>query len=56
MTGCITPAIEEAVVQNTPLGRIGQPGEIADVAVFLASELVRWVTGQLIYADCGHRM
>jgi len=31
------------------LGRIGQPEDVADVIVFLASEQARWVSGQLIY-------
>lgn len=55
-TGWITSAIEQEAVANTPLGRIGQPEDIADVAVFLASEQARWVTGQLIYVGGGHRM
>jgi 3-oxoacyl-[acyl-carrier protein] reductase len=55
-TGWITPAIEDAAVRDTPLGRIGQPEDVADVAVFLASDQARWVTGQLIYVGGGHRM
>jgi 3-oxoacyl-[acyl-carrier protein] reductase len=55
-TGWITPPIEEAAVENTPLGRIGRPEDVADVAVFLASDQARWVTGQLIYVGGGHRM
>jgi 3-oxoacyl-[acyl-carrier protein] reductase len=38
------------------LSRIGHPEDIADVALFLASEQARWVTGQLIYVGGGHRM
>jgi 3-oxoacyl-[acyl-carrier protein] reductase len=55
-TGWITPSLEQEAVSNTPLGNIGQPEDIADVAVFLASEQARWVTGQLIYVGGGHRM
>ena len=55
-TGWITPTIEQEAVANTPLGRIGQPEDIAEVAVFLASEQARWVTGQLIHVGGGHRM
>ena len=40
----------------TPLGRVGEPADVADVIVFLASEQARWPTGQLIYVDGGHRM
>ncbi|TDO24179.1 SDR family NAD(P)-dependent oxidoreductase [Pedobacter duraquae] len=42
-------------VKNTPLGRIGQPDDIADVAVFLASEDARWLTGEILLAGGGLR-
>jgi NAD(P)-dependent dehydrogenase (short-subunit alcohol dehydrogenase family) len=38
---------------KTPLDRIGAPGDIADVVVFLCSDLARFVTGQNIVADGG---
>lgn len=38
---------------KTPLGRIGTPEEIADVVVFLCSDLARFVTGQNIIVDGG---
>ena len=37
----------------TPLGRIGKPGDIADIVAFLASDEGRWVTGQRIGAGGG---
>lgn len=37
----------------TPLGRLGQPGDIADVIAFLVSEDARWVTGQIIGVNGG---
>jgi 3-oxoacyl-[acyl-carrier protein] reductase len=40
-------------VKATPLGRAGQPDDIAKVAVFLASDDSYWVTGQLIQAAGG---
>ena len=43
--GMIGSAFESGIVANTPLGRIGQPDDIAKVAVFLASNEAGWVTG-----------
>jgi 3-oxoacyl-[acyl-carrier protein] reductase len=42
-------------VANTPLGRIGQPKDIADIAVFLASDDSAWLTGELLLAGGGTR-
>jgi dehydrogenase/reductase SDR family member 4 len=47
------PAILRNVEERAPLRRIGQPVEIAGVAVFLASRAASFVTGQLIVADGG---
>lgn len=41
------------VVERTPLRRVGQPADIADVVAFLASPDARWVTGQVIRATGG---
>ncbi len=40
-------------IQRTPLGRIGQPADIADVVAFLASHDARWVTGQVLAVTGG---
>ena len=42
-----------AVVDNTPLGRLGQPEDVADVVAFLASPAARWITGQVVRANGG---
>ena len=42
-------------LSRTPLGRVGEPSEIASLAAFLASEDASYVSGQVIYAD-GARM
>jgi glucose 1-dehydrogenase len=41
------------VMSRTPMGRVGEPSEIASIAVFLASDDASYVTGQTIYADGG---
>ncbi len=55
-TGYITPEMEEKLRSEIPLRRVGQPKDVADVIVFLASEKARWVTGQLLYVGGGHVM
>ena len=40
-------------VQRTPMGRLGQPEDLARVVAFLASEAAGWITGQVIVADGG---
>jgi 3-oxoacyl-[acyl-carrier protein] reductase len=55
-TGYITPEAEVALCAGTPLGRLGQPEDIADAILFLASEQGRWLTGQLLYVGGGWRM
>lgn len=40
---------------QTPLGRIGQPGDITPIAVFLASEDSGWLTGETLFASGGLR-
>jgi NAD(P)-dependent dehydrogenase (short-subunit alcohol dehydrogenase family) len=46
-------AARKRILSRTPLGRIGDPAEIAAIAVFLASEQASYITGQTIYADGG---
>jgi len=41
------------ILSRTPLGRIGEPAEIAAIAAFLASDDASYITGQTIYADGG---
>lgn len=55
-TGYISPELEERLLSEIPLGRLGQPEDVADVVVFLASEQARWLTGQLLQVGGGHRM
>ncbi len=47
------PAGAEAAPAFIPMGRLGEPGDIADVALFLASDAARYMTGQVIAVDGG---
>lgn len=53
--GFIGSEFESQFVARTPLGRAGQPDDIAAVAVFLASDDSRWLTGEKITASGGLR-
>jgi 3-oxoacyl-[acyl-carrier protein] reductase len=47
------PTLYNAVLNSIPFGRLGKPEEVANVALFLASPLASWVTGQTIVVDGG---
>ena len=47
------PEAKNTILSRTPMGRIGDPSEIASIAAFLASDEASYVTGQTIYADGG---
>jgi 3-oxoacyl-[acyl-carrier protein] reductase len=51
--GFIGSDFEKAIVAQTPLARVGQPADIASVAVFLASDDSGWLTGELQFASGG---
>jgi len=53
--GFLGTEFEKGLVAQTPLGRIGQPADIASVAVFLASDDSSWLTGEQILASGGLR-
>ena len=53
--GFIGSDFHKGAAAQTPLGRIGQPQDIADAAVFLASDDSGWINGQLINAAGGAR-
>ena len=46
-------AARRMILSRTPMGRLGQPEEIASIAVFLASEMASYITGQTLFADGG---
>lgn len=44
---------EQAIIAQTPLGRIAVPGDIAPAAVFLASDEAGWISGETLYITGG---
>lgn len=54
--GFIGSDFEKEAVSRTPLGRIGQPQDVASVAAFLASDDAAWINGQTIQAAGGFRL
>ncbi len=46
-------ALRRLILSRTPMGRVGDPAEVAAVAVFLASDEASYITGQTVYCDGG---
>jgi 3-oxoacyl-[acyl-carrier protein] reductase len=53
--GAVGTEFEKTLVAGIPMGRLGQPDDIARVALFLASDESSWVTGERIGASGGQR-
>lgn len=53
MTSNLTSAQRETIISKIPLGRMGKPEEIANAALFLATNLSDYITGQVITVDGG---
>ena len=43
----------DKLTRQYPLGRLGEPGDIADAVLFLASDMSRWITGQVLSVNGG---
>ena len=56
MTDKLNDAVKEAAVKTIPLGEFGKVEDIAETAVFLASDKARYITGQVICVDGGIAM
>lgn len=50
------PKLYDSILRSIPWGRLGTPEEIAKVALFLASDLASWVTGQTLVVDGGQML
>jgi 3-oxoacyl-[acyl-carrier protein] reductase len=55
-SGILGSDFEKETLRRTPLGRIGQPQDIASFAAFLASDEAGWITGQAVHASGGARL
>ncbi len=53
MNASIDPAARAVLCDETPLGRIGTPGEVASAVLFLASDSATFITGQILAVDGG---
>ncbi len=53
MTHELSEEIRTGILERTPLGRLGEPGDIAGVIAFLASDAAGFITGQVIEVDGG---
>jgi 3-oxoacyl-[acyl-carrier protein] reductase len=53
LTASVPEPVQQALVAQTPLGRLGTPQDIADVIAFLASDDARWINGEVIPANGG---
>jgi 3-oxoacyl-[acyl-carrier protein] reductase len=56
MTQGLQDAVKEQYLRRVPLGRFGAPEEVAEVAVFLASDAASYMTGQVLAVDGGLHM
>jgi 3-oxoacyl-[acyl-carrier protein] reductase len=56
MTAKISPEAREALLKQIPLGNLGQPDDVANAVLFLASPAARYITGQVLPVDGGMAM
>ena len=53
MTDVLSDEVKEAAMKQIPLGRFAEPEDIANAAVFLASDMASYITGQVLLVDGG---
>ncbi|MGA0595051.1 7-alpha-hydroxysteroid dehydrogenase [Enterovirga sp. CN4-39] len=53
LSSVLTPEVEKAMLRHTPLGRLGEPQDIANAALFLCSPAASWISGQILTVSGG---
>ncbi|MDH3457230.1 MAG: SDR family oxidoreductase, partial [Gemmatimonadota bacterium] len=53
MTKVLPEKVREQLQQEIPMGRLGTPDDVAKAALFLASDLADYITGQVVVVDGG---
>jgi len=53
MTGVLSDEVRQAILEKIPLGKLGQPGDIAAAVAYLASAEAKYITGQVLAVDGG---
>jgi 3-oxoacyl-[acyl-carrier protein] reductase len=53
LTGVLSETVRQAILENVPLGRLGQPQDVANLVCFLASDAAGYITGQTLTVDGG---
>jgi 7-alpha-hydroxysteroid dehydrogenase len=53
LASVLTPDVEKAMLKHTPLGRLGEPSDIANAALFLCSPAASWISGQVLTVSGG---
>ena len=53
MTSVLLDRVKEEVIKTIPMKKIGEPKEIANLVLFLSSNLSNYITGQVINVDGG---
>jgi 3-oxoacyl-[acyl-carrier protein] reductase len=53
LTDVLSETVRQAILENIPLGRLGQPQDVANLVCFLASDAAGYITGQTLTVDGG---
>ena len=56
MTRALNQEVRDTLLQQIPLGRLGQPAEVAEAVRFLASDAAGYITGQVFHVNGGMHM